>query len=135
MCIKEKIREVLEGRNEITLAYLYGSSVRGHLRDDSDLDLGIVLNKGFDPDPLYTAQIARKIEMQTHFDRELDVRILNGMPPRFLRQVIDGELVFSRNESERVNFEMQVIDSYLDFKPFYEQYDRKRRERLLSESG
>ena len=135
MCIKEKIREVLEGRNEIILAYLYGSSVRGHLRDDSDLDLGIVLNKGFDPDPLYTAQIARKIEMQTHFDRELDVRILNGMPPRFLRQVIDGELVFSRNESERVNFEMQVIDSYLDFKPFYEQYDRKRRERLLSESG
>jgi hypothetical protein len=135
MCIKEKIREVLEGRNEIILAYLYGSSVRGHLRDDSDLDLGIVLNRGFDPDPLYTAQIARKIEMQTHLDRELDVRILNGMPPRFLRQVIDGELVFSRNKPERVKFEMQVIDSYLDFKPFYEQYDRKRRERLLSESG
>ncbi len=134
MDLKEQISQVLEAKKEIVLAYIYGSSVKGGSRSDSDLDIGILLEKGFDPGPLYSVRVARKIEMETHVDRELDVRILNGMPPRFLRQVIDGELIFSRDESKRVEFEMQVVDSYLDFKPFYEQYDQKRRERLLSES-
>jgi len=31
-----------------------------------------------------------------------------------------------------VRFETSVIDRYIDFKPFYEQYDEKRRERLLA---
>jgi predicted nucleotidyltransferase len=131
---KDKIREVLERRKEVVLAYLYGSSVRGYERADSDLDLGILLREEFDADPLYPARIAMEIETKANIDRELDVRILNGMPPRFLRQVIDGELLFSRDESERVRFETGVIDSYLDFKPFYDQYDQKRRERLLGEA-
>lgn len=34
-------------------------------------------------------------------------------------------------ERERVRFETSVIERYVDFKPFYEQYDEKGRERLL----
>jgi len=132
---KDAIGDVLKKRKEIVLAYLYGSSVKGYARSDSDLDLGILLDEKFDSDPLYPARIAIEIETQARIDRELDVRLLNGMPPRFLRQVIDGELVLARDESERVKFETEVIDSYLDFKPFYDQYDRVRRERLLSEAG
>jgi len=132
---KGEIRKLLEKRKEITLAYLYGSFVKGYARADSDLDLGILLDEKFDADPLYQSRIAVEIETQAHIDRELDVRVLNGMPPRFLRQVIDGELIFCKQESERVKFETEVIDSYLDFKPFYDQYDRMRRERLLKDAG
>jgi len=132
---QDAIRDVLRKRKEVVLAYLYGSSVKGYARSDSDLDLGILLDERFDADPLYPARIAIEIETQAHINRELDVRLLNGMPPRFLRQVIDGELVFAKDESDRVKFETEVIDSYLDFKPFYDQYDRVRRERLLSGAG
>jgi hypothetical protein len=63
----------------------------------------------------------------------VDVRILNGRPYRFLRQVIrEGDVILSTDEKERVRFEASVIDRYIDFKPFYEQYDEKRRERLLA---
>lgn len=134
MNTKDRIKEVLRKRGEVILAYLYGSTVKGYARRDSDLDLGILLEEDFHPDPLYPARIALEIETQARTDREMDVRILNGMPLRFLRQVIDGDLVYSRRESDRVCFETTVVDRYLDFKPFYEQYDRNRRERLLGES-
>ena len=134
MLDKDQISLLLKNREEVILAYIYGSSVKGHEGSGSDLDLGILLGEKFVAEPLYSARVAREIEKHAHIDRELDVRILNGMPPRFLRQVIDGELIFSRDESERVRFESRVIDTYLDFKPFYEQYDRKRRERLLGEA-
>lgn len=134
MDAKDRIRELLKKRREVILAYLYGSTVKGYASCESDLDLGILLEQDFQPDPLYPARLALDIETQARTEREVDVRILNGMPPRFLRQVIDGELAYSRDESERVRFETAVIDRYLDFKPFYEQYDRARRERLLGES-
>ncbi len=60
------------------------------------------------------------------------MRILNGMPYRFLHQVIkEGELILSTDDGERIRFETSVVDRDIDFKPFYNQYDEKRRERLL----
>ena len=61
------------------------------------------------------------------------MRILNERPYRFLHQVIrEGEVIISQDEKERIRFETYVIDRYIDFKPSYEQYDEKRRERLLA---
>ena len=57
---------------------------------------------------------------------------LNGLPHRFLHQMIGGEMILSKDEDERVRFETSVIDAYIDFKPFYKQYDEKRKERLLN---
>lgn len=131
---KEKIREVLEGREEVILAYIYGSTVKGCQTRESDMDLGLVLRRDYKADPFYTARLAGEIERKSHPDREVDVRILDGLPPRFLCQVIKGELLLSRDEDERVRFETSVTYSYLDFKPYYDQYDQKRRERLLDET-
>jgi len=38
----------------------------------------------------------------------------------------------SPNVANFHRFETSVIDEYIDFKPFYEQYDEKRRKRLLA---
>lgn len=118
---------------EILVAYLYGSIVKGYGGKGSDIDVGLLLKKNFEVEALYPVHIAGEIKEKCGVDQEVDVRILNNRPYRFLRQVIrEGEVVVSTDERERVKFETFVIDRYLDFKPFYDQYDQKRRERLLT---
>jgi len=132
MKLKMGIREALKGREEVVAAYLYGSTVKGYAGRDSDIDVGLLLREDFEADALYPARVAREIEESCRVGRDADVRILNGRSFRFLYQVLrDGEIVFQRDEEERVKFEMYVVSRYLDFKPFYEQYDEKRRERIL----
>lgn len=129
---KEEIEEILKKHDEIRVAYLYGSIVKGYGRKGSDIDVGLLLREDFAADALYPARIAGEIKRRCALAREVDVRILNKRSHRFLHQVIGGEVIFSRDESERVRFETSVVDAYIDFKPFLEQYDEKRRERLLN---
>jgi len=133
MQLKEGIKEVLKAHEEILVAYLYGSTVKGYEGKRSDIDVGLLLKEDFKAEALYPARIAREIKEKCSLDQEVDVRILDERPYRFLHQVIrEGEIILSKDERERVRFETSVIDRYIDFKPFYEQYDEKRRERLLA---
>jgi len=133
MQLKEGIKEVLKGHEEILVAYLYGSTVKGYKGKRSDIDVGLLLKENFKAEALYPARIAGEIKQKCGLDQEVDVRILNERPYRFLHQVIrTGEIILSTDERERVRFETSVIDRYIDFKPFYEQYDEKRRQRLLA---
>lgn len=114
------------------MSYLYGSTVRGDNAKTSDIDIGL-LKEEFKEDALYPARIAGEIKRKCNLNQEVDIRILNNRPYRFLHQVIkNGEVITSRDENERVKFETSVIDGYIDFKPFYKQYDEKRKERLLT---
>jgi len=133
MKLKEEIKRALKGHEEILVAYLYGSTVKGYEGKRSDIDVGLLLKEDFEAEALYPARIAGEIKKKCSLDQEVDVRILNKRPYRFLHQVIrEGEVILSTDERERVKFETSVIDGYIDFKPFYEQYDEKRRERLLA---
>ena len=73
--LKEKIREVLKGHEEILVAYLYGSTVKGYGRKESDIDVGLLLRDDFEADALYPAGIAGEIERRCAPAREVDVRI------------------------------------------------------------
>jgi len=133
MKLREEIKKVLKGHEEILVAYLYGSMVKGYEGKRSDIDVGLLLKEDFEAEALYLAQVAGEIKEKCGLDREVDVRILDKRPYRFLHQVIkEGGVILCRDEGKRVRFETSVIDGYIDFKPFYEQYDEKRRERLLA---
>lgn len=133
MELKDEISRVLRRREEILVAYLYGSMAKGYEGRKSDIDVGLLLKKDFRSDSLYPSRIAGEIKEECGLVRDVDVRILNGRSYRFLHQVIkEGEVILSQDERQRVRFETSVIDAYIDFKPFYKQYDDKRKERLLA---
>ncbi len=133
MDVSTIIAEVLVTHKEVIVAYIYGSIVKGYADEVSDIDLGLVLRKEFEPDPLYPAIIANELEKKLNLKREVDVRILNGQSVRFVYQVIkEGKVVFCRDEEKRVEFETNITKGYLDFKPLYEEYDRIRRRRIIT---
>nr|MDO8081214.1 nucleotidyltransferase domain-containing protein [Candidatus Freyarchaeota archaeon] len=133
MDVSTIVKEVLSPREEVIVAYLYGSTVKGYAGEKSDIDIGLVLRRKFEPDALYPARLAGEIEKKPSVGREVDLRILNNQSPRFVYQVIkEGKVVFCRDEEERVEFETSITKEYLDFKPFYEEYDKVRRKRILT---
>lgn len=130
---KEEIEEILKKHDEIRVAYLYGSIVKGYGRKGSDIDVGLLLREDFAADALYPARIAREIKEGCKLDREVDVRILDKRALIFLHQVLKyGTVVFTKDESKRIEFESEVYDRYLDYKPYFDHFNEVRRKRLLS---
>ncbi len=127
----EKMQNVFSGHDEIVAAYLFGSYAEGYARDDSDIDIGLLLSDNSNLGAMYPVHVAGELEDAAGTKREMDVRILNNGTLRFLHQVLKGRLLFCRDDKKRVDFETSAIDRYLDFKPFLDDYDRMRKERLL----
>lgn len=129
--IREKTIEILRNHGEVLVAYLYGSFTRKEANEKSDMDIGLLLKDNFKPDPLYEAKLS--IEFDKNLGVETEIRILNNREITFLHQVLKyGVLLFSRNERERIRFETDTYSRYLDFKPFYEGYNKIRQGRLLA---
>jgi len=113
--------------------YIYGSMAGGTYREDSDLDIGVLLDDAFREEPLYLARLAREIKLGCNIDRSGDVQILNHCSLRFLHQALrNGEFILSRDERKRGEFESTALCGYIDFKPFYREYDEERRRGLLA---
>jgi len=127
----EKISRTISTHNEIVAAYVFGSFAKGYERADSDIDIGLLLAHDEEGGGFYPERIAGELKGTLKTKRDIDVRILNRGTLRFLHQVLNGKLVFCRDDKKRIEFETSTIRKYLDFKPFLEEYDRMRKERLL----
>ena len=80
----------------------------------------------------YGVRMAGEIQSRCRLARDVDLRVLNRRPVRFLNQVLRyGILVFMQDEKKRVEFETGVLKEYLDFKPFLREYDIECRRRLI----
>lgn len=133
MEIEESVKNALRDHKEVLAAYLYGSMARGTTNEESDVDIGLLLKEGFSSEALYTARISGEIEKNMNTNMEIDVRVLNDKPITFQHQVLrDGREIFTRDERARVNFETEVYDRYLDYKPFFDRFNEIRRKRILA---
>jgi hypothetical protein len=129
--IKAKAGKAFNGREEVLVAYLYGSVAKGKDHIGSDVDVGVVLAEGFKPGPFYESRLSA--ELCKAFGAEAEVRVLNGQGIVFLHQVLKyGVLLFSRDEKTRVGFEADTYSRYLDFLPFFEGYNKERARRVLA---
>jgi len=130
--IVAKCRDFLAHRQEVRLAYLFGSWLKAER--PKDLDLALYLDDGTAEPIGYSLKIARELE---EFLRALkiepDVKVLNSAPLYFQYEVVRGrEVVFVRDEAERVRFEAEVAIEYLDFLPLLEEYNRLMMEKIRS---
>lgn len=110
-------------QNPVNAAYLAGSlpgrSSFGHL---SDVDIAILLMDEIKSDQFLDYQLYFFSEMAKRLDSEsIDVVILNRASLLLKLQVIKcGQILFSRDEKQRILFETKAVMDYLDFKRFDE---------------
>jgi predicted nucleotidyltransferase len=131
--LEERVKGILKIHEEVAAAYLYGSVARGLKKKGSDIDVGLLLNKNFKPDPLYEARLSLEMERALRNGMVVEARILNSRSIIFLHQVLKhGKLLLCRNERDKIAFETDVYRHYLDFKHFFQQYNEIRKQRLLT---
>src|SRR5205085_7862153 len=110
-------------QNPVNAAYLAGSlSSRtsfGHL---TDVDIAILLMDRIKSDQFLDYQIYFFSELAKRLETDsIDVVILNQASLILKLQVIkNGQILFSRNEKQRISFETKAVMDYLDFKKFDE---------------
>lgn len=112
-----RLYDFVAGREEIEAVILFGSVARGEARPDSDLDVGVLLNRkvyeaGFD--------LLRLIaDMSDAFERsDIDVVVLNGASPLLMHQVVrDGHVLYATSNRVVAEFQIYAIQQYEDTRP------------------
>lgn len=111
--IEKGIAQGLAALPEIRLAYVFGSRARGDARQDSDLDLGVLVDH-LEPGLKLYGRVAEACS--GWFPAEhLHIVVLNGAPPLLRHRVIrDGRCLYARDEATRVYWEVATLQEYFD---------------------
>jgi len=118
----------------VQFAYLYGSHARGKPHPFSDLDIAV-----FVEDANLTHCLELELSLSVKIDRLLDhtvsseVRVINHMPLSIQGKILfDGQLVYTCNEENRINYETRTRLVYFDFLPVIQSYQKMYRQKMLS---
>lgn len=113
--IDVNIEKLIEEFN-ISLIYVFGSYAKGTNTENSDLDIGILING----DTSLMTRLSVLNEMVGILDREdIDLIILNEADEVLKFQVIKyGKLIYVRDLTEKVLFEARAMSEYMDMEHF-----------------
>jgi len=119
-------------RDELAVAYLFGSQAQGRAAGLSDVDVAVLLDLSIDPEERLSLQLELiAVAARTLRSSRLDLVILDDAPVLLRHRVVrDGERLLERDRARRVRFETATILEYLDTKPLRSELARGVRRRL-----
>lgn len=99
----------------IIAACLYGSHARGEVRAASDIDVAVLLEDHSSLSALDLLKLGQELEEQTGLNN-IDLRPLNDAPLSANGSIpTEGKLLFSGDDSARVDFEVRIRGLHFDF--------------------
>src|SRR6266566_8153494 len=124
-------------QSPVNTAYLAGTlSTRATFGHLTDIDVAILLMDQIKADQFldyqlyFLSELAKRLESDT-----IDIVILNQASLLLKLQVIKyGQILFSRNEKQRISFETKAVMDYLDFKKFDEIQNQALSRRLYGQA-
>jgi predicted nucleotidyltransferase len=120
------IGTIVSRLKNVDVAYIFGSFLEGE--EFNDIDIALLLSEDLDPYKglKFSLKVAGELERQVKPRFEFDIKILNNAPVEFQFEVIKkGSVIFSRDETRKVDYEFEVISTYLDLKYMYDFLDKK----------
>ena len=118
--IKNTLNGYLQKHPEIVVAYIFGSLAQGKTNALSDIDIAIITDSQQINNKTY--RYGYKAEILTDLIKllktnNIDLVILNKANTLLKHRVLhNGILIYSKNERERINFQIDTINKYNDFK-------------------
>ncbi len=116
-----ELRAVIEATPAVAAAWVFGSVARGEARDDSDLDVAVLLG-----DPRADALTHRRelmdlaARLEGASGRAVDLVVLGVRDPIVAHRVLsEGRLIVDRDARRRIDFTSDVLARYLDWAPRY----------------
>lgn len=121
--LERELRRALAQFPEVTAAWLFGSRARGDAREDSDMDIAILLAAGTDShDPTLLGALAAALETAAGgLVIDLVVLDLSRQGPVFCHRVLtEGTLLHDADRARRVDFESTTYSRYFDHRPTWD---------------
>lgn len=118
----------------VLFAYLYGSRVTGLEHPFSDLDVAVFV-EGIDTRACLELELALSLQIDEALDHlvQTDVRTLNHLPLSVTGRILgEAELIYSRTEAKRIDFETRIRRAYFDFLPVIHRHQQAIKERHSS---
>lgn len=142
---KESLVETLRNRlsgifsqdHRIIAAYLFGSHADGSAYEESDLDLGIMVDptsgREFTLDDELDLEV--KIESVLKTDR-FDLIVVNRVPLTLQFRIISpAKLIYVRDDDKRCEMEERIMVKYYDFQPRLREFNKEYFAALREEYG
>ena len=121
MDVRRILRERLQEREEIAFAYLHGSFAEG--LPYHDIDVGVYVYPEFlEGLDVFDYETELSVELTSLLKKDVDVRVLNRAPLGFQYAVLQGELLFTRDEKLLTDFIERVGWDYMQFSHLLREY-------------
>ncbi|WP_374048184.1 nucleotidyltransferase domain-containing protein [Clostridium sp. MB40-C1] len=105
----KKIVDFLINKINPYLMYLFGSSVKGNFREDSDIDIAFLSHEEYSDYEIF--MIAQ--ELADIMKREIDLVNLKKSSTVFKAQIVGtGKTIYCNDENKRMYFEMYAFKDY-----------------------
>ncbi|WP_235284101.1 nucleotidyltransferase domain-containing protein [Methanosarcina sp. 1.H.A.2.2] len=133
--LEQKLREFFSKVEGVTLAYLFGSTVRGEANRLSDIDIAVL----FDDTLLQKEAFDLQLEVISELTgllktNNVDLVVLNDSPLLLTYNIIRDGIILKSYEPVRVKFETKIMSRYLDER-YHIQRHAKESLRRIAESG
>ena len=128
---KKDTRKILKKLN-ISLIYLFGSSIIGTQRAESDIDIGVVFEKpeGIKNTMIIFEELYLSLS-QVFTDRDLDIVFLDFAPLTLQFEVVTtGKVIYRVSREFEYDYKEKIIKEYIDFKPLLDVQDQILLERI-----
>lgn len=110
----------LKRDERIVFAYIFGSFVEPEMPFFRDIDIGIYI-RDYKESDRETYEIELPLELQRSFEYKypFDVIILNRADIFLIKNVIEGELLFTKDEDLWSDFVEDALARYIDIAPVF----------------
>ena len=123
--IKKRLQlltQTINGHPEIDVLYLFGSHATNTVNPLSDINLAILLGRNVERGEYFDLRLKYiGVFAEILGTDEIDVVVLNNAPAHLAFRIISlRDILYEKNPSHRVEFELRVVNQFLDFRPFLE---------------
>ncbi|MFH1968000.1 MAG: nucleotidyltransferase domain-containing protein [bacterium] len=119
------LEKIFRKKKAVLFCYVFGSFAYQNFNSESDVDIAVYMDKARVSD-FFDERLELISEISQALGKEADILVLNSTPP-FLKYVVlkEGKLIFSRDESKRIDFELKTTNEYFDFRFVLEKYNKR----------
>lgn len=116
--IRSRLQNLLSAEPGILFAYLHGSFL------DLDIyhDIDVAVYVAPPPSDSFDKAMALSIWLTRELHCTIDVQVLNDAPLGFQHQVLQGELLFTRNDDRLDDYIEAIANEYTAFSHFLPEY-------------
>lgn len=128
---EKKLIMFLQKQDYIKSAYLFGSAAKEKTGKLSDVDIGILLDESLVKENLLNLKLNLISEITSILGTDkIDLTVMNNAPLLLKYNIIKHGKILKSCESERINFESNILSEYLDKRYFIKRHTENTIKRI-----